>query len=273
MQNQVPGVYCLWNKITNQIYVGSSVNIQKRIKQHFSSQCQNPHLKSSIKKYGKENFSITWFKTNDFIAEEQKLLDYVFSNKIPTFNVAVKAGGNPGGSIEGQKTLCLKGKAKDEWRALSEAGGSPKAVPLFLICTKTRFLNRIDSSYEGERLGFGFGCNLSKRSKPDCLNRVQGCLVARSEAEALEKLETWLKITGNDTIDNSIVLTLRESDSQSTLYKLANVSQSNFSQMYKKVIKPSTGEPWRSAVQFKADFNWYGTEVKNGDWFSCIEAL
>lgn len=257
MRNQVPGVYCLWNKITNQIYVGSSVNIQKRIKQHFSSQCQNPHLKSSIKKYGKDNFSITWFETNNFIAEEQKLLDYVFSNKIPSFNVAVKAGGGLlGGSIESQ-------------RFLSEAGGSSQRVPLFLICTKTKVLTWIESGCEGERLGLGPPCSLSNYSKPNCLKRVKTCLVARSEAEALKKFKAWLLIPEN----NPIVLKLPPGVKQSTLYKLANVHSGNFSQMYNKVLNPSSGEPLCSAMQSKANFNWYGTEVKAGDWFSCIEVL
>ena len=253
------GIYCLWNKITNQIYIGSSANLQKRIKQHFSSRCHNPYLKNSIKKYGKDNFSITWFKTNDFIAEEQKLLDYIFDNKIPSFNVAVKAGGNPGGSIEGQRLLC-------------EAGGSYPRVPLFLINTKTKVLTPIESSYEGVRLGFGPQNHLSNYSKLNCLKRVKGCLVAKSEAEALEKLEAWLLSLGNNTIDKPIVLTLRESDSRSTLYKLANVNRSTFSKMFRKILNPSTGKPRCSAMQSKSDFNWYGTEVKTGDWFICTRA-
>lgn len=249
------GVYCLWNKITNQIYVGSAKDLSKRIKKHFSPRCQNPHLKSSIKKYGKENFSITWIETNDLLEEEQRLLDYVFNNSIPTFNIAVKAGGNPGGSIEGQ-------------RLLSEAGGGYQRVPLFLIDTEAGFITQIESSYEGERLGLGPSCSLSTYSKPNCLNRVKTCLVARSETEALEKLEAWLNIPRN----NPIVLELPEGTKQPTLYKLANVHNSNFSKMYKQVLNPSTGEPLYSAVQSKADFNWYGTEVKAGDWFRCTKA-
>ena len=132
---KAPGVYCLWNKITNQIYVGSAKDLSQRIPQHFSSLCQNQHLKSSIKKYGKENFSITWLETGDnFIEEEQRLLDYVFNNSIPTFNISRKAGGGLlGGSIEGQRLLC-------------EVGGGSKQVPLFLIDTETRFITRLESA-------------------------------------------------------------------------------------------------------------------------------
>lgn len=269
-----PGVYCLWNKITNQIYIGSAKDLNTRIKKHFSSQCQNPHLRRSIKKYREENFSITWLETGDnFLEEEQRLLDYVFNNSIPTFNVAVKAGG---GKIlsdySGHRALSLKGKSREEWRALSEVGKSSKAVPLFLINTETGFITRIDSSYEGERLKLGFGTNLSSFSKLDCLNRVKSCLVARSESEAKSKLEAWLQISGNDTIDNPIVLTLGKSDSQSMLCRLANVYVNNFSPMYNEVITPGTGKPRRFSLQSKSDFVWYGTEVKAGDWFRCTKA-
>lgn len=267
-----PGVYRLWNKITNKIYIGSAKNLGKRIPRRFSSRCQNPHLKHSIKKYGKDNFSITWFETNDFLEEEQTLLDYVFENKIPTFNVSRKAGGGLlGGSIEGHKALSLKGKSRAELRLLSEASGSKKRVPLFLIDAETGFITRIDSSCEGERLGFGLRQQLSQYSKLNCLKRVKTCLVAQSKSEAKSKLEAWLLAPGNNTIDNPVVLTLGESDSQSTLWKLANVNHSNFSQMYRKVINPSSGKPLYFSMQSKSDFSWYGTEIKTGDWFRCTK--
>jgi len=172
---------------------------------------------------------------------------------------------------ENHRELCLKGKSRTEWRELSEAGGSTLRVPLFLICTKTGLITKIESSYEGKRMGLGARCSLSSFSKPSCLNRVKTCLVARSEAEAKAKLEAWQLIPGNDTIDNPTVLKLPEGTKQSTLYKLANVNYSNFSQMYREVLRPSTGEPLRFAMQSKADFTWYGTEVKAGDWFRCTK--
>jgi len=165
------------------------------------------------------------------------------------------------------RELSLKGKSREELRELCEACGGRKSVPLFLICTKTGLITKIESSCEGERLGFGFGTNLSKYSKPDCLIRVKTCLVAKSEAEAKAKLEAWLLIPGN----NPIILELPKGTKQSALYKLADVNDSTFSQMYREVLRPSTGEPLRFAMQSKADFTWYGTEVKAGDWFRCTK--
>jgi len=166
---------------------------------------------------------------------------------------------------ENHRELSLKGKSREELRELSEAGGSPKAVPLFLICTKTGLTTKIESACEGERLGLGSQQHLSNYSKPNCLNRVKTCLVARSEAEAKAKLEAWQLIPGN----NPIILKVPEGIKQSTLWKLADVNKGNFSQMYREALNPSTGEPRYYAMQSKADFNWHGTEVKAGDWFRC----
>jgi predicted GIY-YIG superfamily endonuclease len=173
---------------------------------------------------------------------------------------------------ENHRELCLKGKSREELRELCEAGGGPKAVPLFLICTKTGLITKIESSYEGERLGLGPQQNLSGYSKPNCLNRVKTCLVATSETAAKAKLEAWLLIPGNDTIDNPIILELPEGTKQSALWKLANVNRSSFSSMYREVLNPNTGEPLRYAMQSKADFNWYGTKVEQGSWFRCTKS-
>lgn len=58
------GIYKIINLINGKIYIGQSININKRIKDHFwKSTCQkdvsyNSPLHSAIRKYGKNNF--TW---------------------------------------------------------------------------------------------------------------------------------------------------------------------------------------------------------------------
>jgi group I intron endonuclease len=271
---KTPGVYCIWNKVNDRVYVGSAKDLNTRISKHFSPQCDRLNLKKEIKDYGGENFSVTWHETEDLFPEEQKLLDYVFTLAPGSaINVATKAGGNPGGTKEKQRELSLKGKSRSEWRELSEAGGSPKRVPLFLICTKTGTTTEIESSWEGARLGLGYQSHFSNYSKPNCLSRVKTCLVARSEAEAKSKLEAWLLIPGNDLIDNPIILELPKDTKQSALWKLAGVNQSHFSKMHREVLNPNTGEPLIQAMQSKLDFSWYGTAVKAGDWFRCTKSV
>ena len=54
-------IYKIKNIITNQIYIGSSVNIRSRIKRHFKELKDGKHhslkLQRSYDKYGKENFN------------------------------------------------------------------------------------------------------------------------------------------------------------------------------------------------------------------------
>ena len=58
---KISGVYCIINNVNNKMYIGSSVNIIRRIKKHFNDLEKNihgnQHLQNSYNKYGKENFS------------------------------------------------------------------------------------------------------------------------------------------------------------------------------------------------------------------------
>ena len=60
--NDICGIYIIKNDINNKVYIGQSINIHKRIQEHFwKSICQkdisyNSALHSAIRKYGKEHF-------------------------------------------------------------------------------------------------------------------------------------------------------------------------------------------------------------------------
>ena len=49
------GIYKITNKLNGKVYIGQSINIEKRWKQHINDPGYNIH--NAIKKYGKENFS------------------------------------------------------------------------------------------------------------------------------------------------------------------------------------------------------------------------
>ena len=57
------GIYKITNKINGKIYIGQSININKRINEHFWQSFNqkdvsfNSILHQAIRKYGKENFS------------------------------------------------------------------------------------------------------------------------------------------------------------------------------------------------------------------------
>ena len=74
------GVYKITNIITNKFYIGSSNNIQERIKTHFrglkNNRHPNKHLQSSYNKYGKDNFIVDILEEcQDIIAREQYYID------------------------------------------------------------------------------------------------------------------------------------------------------------------------------------------------------
>lgn len=56
------GIYLITNKINNKQYIGQSINIEKRVKEHFWKSTYQPDisynsiLHKAIRKYGKENF-------------------------------------------------------------------------------------------------------------------------------------------------------------------------------------------------------------------------
>lgn len=60
--NDLCGIYIIKNDINNKVYIGQSINIKKRIQEHFwKSTCKkdvsfNSALHSAIRKYGKEHF-------------------------------------------------------------------------------------------------------------------------------------------------------------------------------------------------------------------------
>lgn len=54
----VGGIYAIVHNDTNKLYVGSSINLTKRIMEHLNNTSSNIILQCAINKYGLSNFSI-----------------------------------------------------------------------------------------------------------------------------------------------------------------------------------------------------------------------
>lgn len=69
------GIYKIINKVNGKIYIGSSTNLKRRERQHFSALLNNKHennyLQNSYLKYGKDNFK---WEIIEFIIVEKELL-------------------------------------------------------------------------------------------------------------------------------------------------------------------------------------------------------
>ena len=96
---KITGIYCIKNTINNNIYVGSSIDINKRKREHFSSLTKNKHhsryLQRSFNKHGKENFSFSILE--ECFPEELLIREQHFINTLsPRYNVCRIAGNSFG---------------------------------------------------------------------------------------------------------------------------------------------------------------------------------
>ena len=113
------GVYKIINIITNKYYIGSSNNIEDRLKTHFrelkNNRHPNKHLQSSYNKYGKDNFSTSILEECDNIIErEQFYIDN--SNWNMLYNKTRKAGGGGGDTTSKEYVLLdLDGNVLDRF--------------------------------------------------------------------------------------------------------------------------------------------------------------
>jgi group I intron endonuclease len=77
---RISGVYKILNRVTNKIYVGSSINIFSRWKKHKTDLVYNRHgnihLQRSWNKYGESNFAFSIIENcSNFLEREQYYLD------------------------------------------------------------------------------------------------------------------------------------------------------------------------------------------------------
>lgn len=80
-----PGIYVIFNLLTNDFYIGSSNNIKRRLKQH-NSRSSNPLIRFDIEKYGKCFFIfevIKYGSLGEIIYKEKQLI----KNLRPFYNI------------------------------------------------------------------------------------------------------------------------------------------------------------------------------------------
>nr|UYL26265.1 GIY-YIG endonuclease [Cordyceps militaris] len=106
------GIYCILNNLDNKVYIGSSMNLAKRVLQHIKNTQSNVYLQNAINKYKLENFSLyilefcsdkdlTNIELNvKLIVLEQKYLD-IFDNK---YNINPTAGKSRFGAKHSEAT-------------------------------------------------------------------------------------------------------------------------------------------------------------------------
>jgi group I intron endonuclease len=99
MSHYVTGIYRITNTINNHCYIGSAINIEKRIKNHFWKLRKNihhsPYLQSAYNKYNNDIFiidTLLYCDKTDLLFYEQRAID-IYK---PEYNVCLIAGSTLG---------------------------------------------------------------------------------------------------------------------------------------------------------------------------------
>jgi group I intron endonuclease len=95
-----PGIYAIVNLVNQHMYVGSAVNLLRRMNEHFkdleASKHNNPHLQSAYDLYGPSAFQFDILEhvqnVEDLLAREQHYIDTLN----PEYNIARMAGSTLG---------------------------------------------------------------------------------------------------------------------------------------------------------------------------------
>ena len=166
------GIYQIRNLINGKVYVGSAVNLRKRMHKHLSSLRHNKHcnikLQNAYNKYGEDNFV---FEIIELVPNKEQLLDreQYFINTLNVvnegYNICPVAGNTMGvfhteESI--QKMIIAHSNISEETRKrLSEAGKRRRP-----ISEETR--KRMSEAHKGKICSFTHREKLSKALKGRC---------------------------------------------------------------------------------------------------------
>jgi group I intron endonuclease len=226
-----PGTYCFLNTVNNKIYVGSASCLYTRINNHFKNHSSNKHLQNAINRYGIEIFKITYVIAAthfEALTQEQIMLDYIFKNNVPKYNIANKVSGGCIGTKENHKNISLKGNNKERHKKASSKNNGFKAKVRYVLEIKTSDnIYIFESSHDAADF-----TNLSSRQIS------ASCKTAKPFSSSTGR---WLAsdISETDLINKFKNLTLYEMKGQGQRpFILININNSLESQVFNKIQEP-----------------------------------
>lgn len=194
---KICGIYCIKNTIDNNIYIGSSIDINKRKKQHFSALKNNKHhsryLQRSFNKYKENNFSFSILEeceSENLLIREQHFIDILN----PRYNIC-KIAGNSLGTKRTQEAKLNISKAQKERFKTQNAWN--KGIP--------RTLNEIENQ-RNKIIGRPSKKKGMKLSKQSCENISKGLIGRNLSDEHKSKLsKKVIEYDSNGNILNEFI--------------------------------------------------------------------
>jgi group I intron endonuclease len=204
-----PGVYCIINSVNRKRYIGSSMNVRKRVRDHFRllsyGKHHNTHLQSSYNKYGESVFFysiLLYCDELDLLKYEQYFID-TFS---PEYNKNPIAGRTQGRkqseetkeklrkrivSPETRARMSLSGAGKKQ----SEESNSKRSEKLKGRVFSSETLAKISAALKGRKftpewLEKNRQAQLGKRASPETIEKLRTTSTGRKHS-----LETRLKMS------------------------------------------------------------------------------
>lgn len=89
------GIYCIQNKINGKRYIGQSINVERRFREH-KTDCGNMHLKRAFEKYGIENFNFNVLVSCEMEELDNREVFYIakYNTTDRNFGYNCESGGN-----------------------------------------------------------------------------------------------------------------------------------------------------------------------------------
>lgn len=175
------GIYMITNKKIDQKYIGQSVNIEKRWKEHYSGyNCRHSYIDDAIKKYGDTNFSLSIICELENDTELLNEMEKYYIWKYGTYENRKHYNLTPGGDFNPMKVPEIAQKisnlrkgmrfTEETKRKMSEAQ-SGKKHPMYGKKLSKEHKDKISKAQKGEK-GFWYNKNFSQEHRDNISKAV-----------------------------------------------------------------------------------------------------
>ena len=157
-KNKYGVIYLIRNKINNKIYIGQTINsFNYRYHGNLMTGTRNEHLKSSIKKYGIENFEIIEEFDVAYSKEELDKLESMYINIYNTTNIRYGYNKKTGGG---------NGRPSEETRLKMSKAMTGEKNSMFGKTHSDEYKKRLSIMYTGENhFMYGKEVSMERREK------------------------------------------------------------------------------------------------------------